>query len=393
VAYQQFSSLEDLIITANHVASFTQNRTSFHLAAYPAVGRIVGLVVSSLNINQTEAAAMYGLGHAYGCRLVAEGPRGCEELYSTPTWLVCALGVFLGSFLALVGHRFFKCSQMIFGFYLGSVVAYIVIGTYYSLDSVLVLGLAGLCGLTSAAGILALWWFLGIPVISVILPLLEVGVLVACVFMSLPVKQSASFASDTTYWLTFACISLVPNILLIAFTQKASIISCAVVGMVTVIFCVDHFTRSSLKYILIDVVRRATVPDFGRVILAGPPFEKTDLFLLTCLMTGILLGLVCQLVSERTKPPFPPSPYQLYRWHRIPSSEEEVEERERNAAASRQGEPPVVGGPTETVPRSVVAAPVVGYILRQPGTGSSSSPRQLGSRSSGSGQQVQKFKH
>lgn len=396
LAYQQFTSLEDLVAIGNHVTTLGQNISSFRLAAYPAVGRIVGLVVSGRSINSSsdsDMSTMYGLAHAYGCRLTADGPRGCEEIYSAPTWLICAVGIFAGSLLALAGHRFFKCSQVIFGFYLGSVVAYAAISASFVLDDILILGLAGLAGLVSSTANLAVWWFLGIPVISVLLPLLELGFLTACAFMSLPLKLGAVFASDTTYWLTFGCIGLVPTILLIAFTQKASIISCAVVGMATVIYCIDYFTRSSLKYVILDVVRRATVPDFGSVILAGAPFEKTDLFLLTCLLAGILLSLVCQLVMERTKPPFPPSPYQLYRWHRIPSTDREQQQQEEENERSREYEPSASFGTTEETvsarPRAsgVIAAaapaPVVGYILRHTGAGSAPSPRPWGSNSAG----------
>jgi hypothetical protein len=384
LAYQLFTSVDDLTATAYHVTSLAANTTAFRLAAYPAAGRILGLVVSQPETN--KSAALYGLAHAYGCRLVAEWPRGCEELYSTYTWLVCAAGIFLGSFLALMGHRFFKCSQLIFGFYLGAVVAYVAIAASFELDDILVLGLAGLCGLATSVGTLAIWWFLGIPVISVLLPLLEVGFLTACAFMALPVKLSAAFATDSTYWLTFACIALLPTILLIAFTQKASIISCAVVGMVTVVYCLDYYTRSSLKYVVIDVIRRAVVPDFGTVILAGPPFEKTDLFLVTCLLAGILLGLVCQLVLERTKPPFPPSPYQLYRWHRIPLTDEDGGD---GSTAGRAGEPPSPVAAARTAQSGPPApVPVVGYILRH--HGGSASPRASAGRSTVGGLQVKK---
>jgi len=384
LAYQQFTSLEDLTTTAYHVTTLAANRTTFRLAAYPAVGRIVGLVVSQPGTN--NSAAMYGLAHAYGCGLAARGPRGCEEIYSTYTWLICATGIFLGSFLALMGHRFFKCSQLIFGFYLGAVLIYVVLSAYFDLEDILVLGLAGICGLATSVGTLAIWWFLGIPVISVLLPLLEVGFLIACAFMAMPVKLSSAFATDSTFWLTFACIALLPTILLIAFTQKASIISCAVVGMFTVVYCLDYFTRSSLKYVIIDVIRRAAVPDFCTVIPTGPPFEKTDLFLLTCLLAGILLGLVCQLVLERGKPPFPPSPFQLYRWHRIPSTDEDGE-GSSVGGSFRDDEPPAPGeaGLTRSgpLPSAPAPAPVVGYILRHHGTAGSgsSSPRASAGRS------------
>merc|ERR1719391_1868372 len=100
--------------------------------------------------------------------------------------------------------------------------------------------------------------------------------------MFLPLCDIRSFSSESTYWLVFLCLTLSPTILLIAFTQKASIISSVVIGTFTTVLAVDHYTGSNLRYLLNNVVNRATVADFGKAY-SCPPFQKTDLFLITCL--------------------------------------------------------------------------------------------------------------
>lgn len=52
--------------------------------------------------------------------------------------------------------------------------------------------------------------------------------------------------------------------------------SCAVIGSYAVIVPIDHYIGSSLKYIVINVVRRATVKGFGRAVL-DPPYQDNGM--------------------------------------------------------------------------------------------------------------------
>lgn len=53
---------------------------------------------------------------------------------------------------------------------------------------------------------------------------------------------------------------------------KGNIISCAVLGGYAVILPIDYYIGSSLKYIIVNVVRRITVRGFGRAVV-DPPFQ------------------------------------------------------------------------------------------------------------------------
>ena len=58
--------------------------------------------------------------------------------------------------------------------------------------------------------------------------------------------------------------------MLLSFTQSASIASCAIVGSFAIVTPIDHYIGSSLKYILVNVVRRATVQDFNYAVIYYP---------------------------------------------------------------------------------------------------------------------------
>jgi len=113
-----------------------------------------------------------------------------------------------------------------------------------------------------------------------------------------------------------------------------------------VIVPIDHYIGSSLKYIVLNVVRRATVKGFGRAVL-DPPYQingttlsphylirlqsidflYTHFFLLLVLffyLTDLILtlawvglaisGMVFQYLRERKRPPFSPPADLLCPW-------------------------------------------------------------------------------
>jgi len=340
--YKNMVEFDDILANANLLATLTHRHTSINLTNYPRTGRIIAVVVSLKN-----ESAVYGLGHTYGCATDPNTQNGCEEKDSTFVWVSCALGVFVGLFLTFGGHRFFKSSQFLFGFYFGSLVGFVLVSLYMDSNETILIVLTSTSGLTTALLILALWWFLGIPVLSVILPTLQTGFILASVLMYLPLCSLGAFVSDSTFWLVFTCITLSPTVLFIAFTQKASIISCVVLGTFTFILSVDQYIGSNLRFVLINVLNRITVQDFGKSYRC-PPFQKMDLILVTCLLAGIAFGLICQLIIERKKPPFPPAPFQQWRWVRSYDNEEE--------------RAPLITGDLNDSVEPARAAAVVGYI-------------------------------
>jgi len=262
--------------------------------------------------------------------------------------------VFVGLVQAFVGHRLFITSQFLFGFYFGCFFGFILLCLWSSsLGFGISFTLTVCCGLLGASLSTALWLLLGIPVLSIFLPTLELGVLAASILMFTPALNVPSLTADLYYWLVFLCVSLaVPGVLL-AFTQKASILSCCVLGTFTTILPIDYFLSTNLRYIGLNVLRRATVPEFSAAVIL-PPLQATDLGLVACWLGLALAALVTQLLVERKKAPFPPSPFHLMRWRR---------ELDRMEHSSEEETAPLVGNEVSLAAAEPVAAPVVGYIL------------------------------
>jgi len=350
---QTFSKLEDVQRYGTLVSSLGVNVNRLIFASYSPKGSIYAVVAELGN-----GTSLYSLGHTYGCNLElnSNGKWQCPDESYTIAKVASACTIFMGIVLAFAGHRFFFFSQFLFGFYAGSFIGYILLSDSHIPNYLEIYILTLLCGLALGLLIASLWFFFGIPVLSVLIPTLEVGVIVASVilFFFLNIHK---LTIDMYYWLVFLCLTLLPPILLLAFTQKASILSSVIVGSTSIAMSVGYFLNTGLVFIFINIVRRASVPRFHEALLV-PSLEKTDLILIVGWLTVCAAALVTQLLLERKKPPFPPSPFQQWRWRREIDFEGDSAERS-----------PLLPGSDRNVAEAV-QSPVVGYIIgHRPVTG------------------------
>lgn len=103
------------------------------------------------------------------------------------------------------------------------------------------------------------------------------GLLLGGLFVFLPPLNTISMTSDTVYWLTIGAFMVTSLLTILPFTKTASILSSALLGSAFVIFPIDHYLGSSLKYSLVNLIRRAYVPDFNLAVLYYP-FQVINLF-------------------------------------------------------------------------------------------------------------------
>ena len=82
-----------------------------------------------------------------------------------------------------------------------------------------------------------------------------------------------------------------------------------------IVLPVDFYLGTGLKYVFLNVVRRSFVHEYREAILV-PLFESEELILLACGLAVAALALLGQLLVQRKRPPFPPSPFQQWRWKR-----------------------------------------------------------------------------
>ena len=100
--------------------------------------------------------------------------------------------------------------------------------------------------------------------------------------------------NDVVYWMTIAAFISGSLVAVLPFTKTASILSSALVGSFIFIIPIDHYIGSSLKYILVNFVRRAYVDGFNLAVL-NFPFQVKFFFLYLCRVSQVTKG---QLISK-----------------------------------------------------------------------------------------------
>ena len=88
---------------------------------------------------------------------------------------------------------------------------------------------------------------------------------------------------DINFWMILGCIVMTVPLIFLSLIQKANIIACAVLGAYAVIIPIDHYIGSNLKYIIFNIIRRATVKDF-RMAVIDPPFQTRGVLLIIIIL-------------------------------------------------------------------------------------------------------------
>ena len=317
-------------------------------ASYSPTGSVYAVVALSAN-----GSSIYGLAHSYGCHISAETGDCPSAPAVTLIQVFGACSLFAGLSLALCGHKFFLMSQALFGLFAGVYTAFILLSSFNDLDSQLFFALVLCCGCVASVAVSSLWVFFGIPVLTVFIPTLEVGIILASIVLYLPGTNTVSLTSDLHYWLVFLCLVLAAPICLLAFTHKAHILSCVLVGTTATLLPVDLYLGTGLRFVFLNVVRRASVHQFNEAILV-PLLGTDDLILLSCWLALAAGSLLCQLLMQRRRPPFPPSPFHQWRWRREAAREMEHLDNESQPLLPELNSEERVG--------SLTGRPVVGFI-------------------------------
>ncbi|XP_047508186.1 transmembrane 7 superfamily member 3-like isoform X1 [Pieris napi] len=273
------------------------------LSAYQGVGSIY--VAVAISVENASAYSVYVPTYTYACAPLVEGD--CDIFDDVLSQLLLASILFIGLFVCYYGHRFFKTEMFLIGLISGGIVTYILISLMADLDRPALLGASILSGICFGAIWLLFWWFYGIPVLAVFLATLDVGFLFsAIIYYGLPGGLTA-LQFDVNFWTLFIFIMLTTSLLLVSMTLMSNILCCAILGAYAVVYSMDYYLGSSMKYIIINTVRRATVPKFNKAVL-DPPFEWGD-SLLCLLWVGLAMsGFLFQHFHNYGRPPFPPPP-------------------------------------------------------------------------------------
>ncbi|XP_066998733.1 transmembrane 7 superfamily member 3 isoform X3 [Anabrus simplex] len=275
-------------------------------SAYPGTGSVYGVIAVS---GYSASAYVPAFTYACGSKYIPDEDM-CEILTAPFSKLLCAMIFFCGLLMCFFGHRFFKTEMFLLGFIAAANVAYMIIASYnpdfneptldvFSFFSGLGFGLLWL----------GFWLCFGIPILTVLLATLTLGYILASVAMFAGLGDYALLQWDINYWTAFICIMISICVIFSPLMHKANILCCAILGAFAIVAPIDHYIGSNLKFIVVNTMRRATVPEFSSAII-DPPFQWKDCLLSVSWILMSIIGVGAQCWLQRGKPPFPPPPYQ-----------------------------------------------------------------------------------
>lgn len=269
---------------------------------YPGVGSVYVMVVSS-----SSGRAAYVPIFSYGCD-PSVGDK-CYLFEDTTSQIACVLMMAAGFFLCYFGHRFFKTEMFLMGFLSGAVLTFIVLSLSSEMHRPALVGASFLSGLCFGSIWLLFWWYYGYPMFSVMLATLNVGFLFASLIYNIAPDIILDIYNlhDVNFWTLFIVIMVAVSLALMGMTYFSNILSCSLLGSYCIVYPIDHYVGSNLKFILVNTIRRAVVPKFGRVNLE-PVFQWRDAILLLLWVLLFVTGFLVQYYHNRGKPPFPPPP-------------------------------------------------------------------------------------
>ncbi|CAG5076300.1 Similar to TM7SF3: Transmembrane 7 superfamily member 3 (Homo sapiens) [Cotesia congregata] len=162
---------------------------------------------------------------SYGCTPFST-EISCDYLKTAMSKVLCASVLFFGIFLTLITRRRYEVELFLLGCFSGGIIGYIILHDN-QMEA-------------------------------------EYGQLV--------------LVNDTTFWIIYSTIVTAVVLLLCIFSPNSNIICCAFIGAFAIILPIDYWVGSSLKYIIINTVRRITVYGFN-VAIIHPPFQSKDIWL------------------------------------------------------------------------------------------------------------------
>uniref|UniRef100_A0A2A4J1C3 TM7S3/TM198-like domain-containing protein n=1 Tax=Heliothis virescens TaxID=7102 RepID=A0A2A4J1C3_HELVI len=176
-------------------------------------------------------------------------------------------------------------------------------------EMIALLGAAALSGVFFGAIWWLFWWLYGIPVLAVLLPSLNLGFMLAAIFYYRLPGHQIYLEMDFNFWSIFVLVVMLTALAVVSVSYAANILCCAVLGAYAAVLSIDYYLGSHMKFILINVFRRAVVPHFNKAILAAPsPFEWRDFTVTLIWVILATLGFIFQHWYNRGRPPFPPPP-------------------------------------------------------------------------------------
>lgn len=308
-ALQTVADTEGMVSNGNKLLTLSSADEAVAVfSSIPGQGVIYSVIVRDPLLN---TSASYVPVHTYACSF-SSSLDGCYTLGKISTKIFFTVAGLAGLFVCFLGHRFFKCELFCMGFSFAAFFFFVLISRTTDLDYDLRLALSALIGVMGGVALVLSWWRFGSIMACIVVVGLMLGFLVASTVLFTPLGDLDIFRrSDVVFWVTFSAIMIVVPLFFVRWPREGNITTCGVVGAYAVVLGVNAYVYTSLSYITLNILKRFLNSSFSSAF-TDVPFQGIDYILLTVWVVLGVSGIVLQLLRERERPFFPPSPYLMW---------------------------------------------------------------------------------
>ncbi|XP_012523753.1 transmembrane 7 superfamily member 3 [Monomorium pharaonis] len=271
-------TVQDIVQNSDEIpaSSFMSSMRRIY-SAYTGTGSVYAVVATYENYSSAYIPIF-----TYACSPLLY-PESCQVL-NPFSMVICALVLMLGCLSIIISHKAYVDSSI------SNCMIYGVFG--YTLGAFL--------GVNDSFAILIGLIFTGI--ISLIFHVFEIyislwntllGFLCVCiVYLYAPAKMFYILEHNWLFWPMFISLMFMITTLL-RISYVGEIVARAIFGSYFVIIAIDYFIGSNLKYIILTIIRRITVPEF-HLAFVYPPFQSADITLIIIWIVLILARFIIQ---------------------------------------------------------------------------------------------------
>lgn len=308
-ALQAVADTQGMVSNGNKVLTLSSaDRTVAVFSSIPGQGVIYSVIVRDPLLN---TSASYVPVHTYACSF-SSSLDGCYTLGKISTKVFFTITGLAGLLVCFLGHRFFKCELFCMGFSFATFFFFVLISRTTDLDYDLRLALSALIGVMGGVALVMSWWRFGSVMACIVVVGLMLGFLIASTVLFTPLGDLDIFRrSDAVFWVTFCSIMIIVPLFFIRWPREGNITTCGVVGAYAVVLGVNAYIYTSLSYITLNILKRFLNSNFSSAF-TDVPFQGIDYILLSVWVVLAVSGIVLQLLRERERPFFPPSPYLMW---------------------------------------------------------------------------------
>ncbi|XP_054153189.1 transmembrane 7 superfamily member 3-like [Oppia nitens] len=293
------SNVTEIVNVATLIPNVTQLRHYFY--AYTGRPVVYNIIVSATTGAGYRHLSAYVPIVAYDCGINSWNDCGKQDVTILIMTIVMGL---LGFVVCLRGHLWFQLQMIFYGLISGSFVSIILLLKYTDESETSVELYTCAAGLVMSVLWLSIWKLFHLPMLSLLLTGLNLGVLLMATLLYTPVGNYSVFNNDINYWLIMSCAALMITIVFPALNAIGlSVISTAIVGSYVSIVVVDRLIGGSLSYIIVNVIKRALVSHEPAINVV--PFQTKDIILASIWVLLSLTGIVLQMHSSSMRSPFP----------------------------------------------------------------------------------------